>query len=141
MIVVCRKDVTEPEIEAIRERVEALGLRTHVSRGEQRVIIGCIGDEALLGEASLLSLPGVESVTPVMKPYKLAALEFVGEASRVRVGDGASAVVGGRDLAIIAGPCSVEGREMLRQTAHSIRAAGARMLRGGAVKPPPSPYA
>jgi 3-deoxy-7-phosphoheptulonate synthase len=83
----------------------------------------------------------VESVAPVMKPYKLAAREFVGEASRVRVGDGASAVVGGPELAIIAGPCSVEGREMLRQTAHAVRAAGAGMLRGGAYKPRSSPYA
>src|SRR5690606_7952338 len=74
-------------------------------------------------------------------PYKLAAREFVGEPSRVRVGDGASAIVGGTELAIIAGPCSVEGREMLQQTAHSVRAAGAGMLRGGAFKPRSSPYA
>jgi 3-deoxy-7-phosphoheptulonate synthase len=141
MIVVTRKGVSDAEIDAIRERVEQLGLRTHVSRGEHRTIIGCIGDERILDAANLLQLPGVESVTPVMKPYKLAALEFVGEASRVRVGDGASAVVGGDELAIIAGPCSVEGREMLHQTAHAIRAAGAGMLRGGAFKPRTSPYA
>src|SRR5690606_34678807 len=130
MIVVTRHGVTDAEIDQIRERIEELGLRTHVSRGEHRTIIGCIGDEALLQDAGLLTLPGVESVTPVMKPYKLAALEFVGEPSRVRVGDGASAVVGGRELAIIAGPCSVEGREMLRRTAHAVRAAGAGRLRG-----------
>jgi 3-deoxy-7-phosphoheptulonate synthase len=76
-----------------------------------------------------------------MKPYKLAAREFVGESSRVRVGDGASAVVGGRELAVIAGPCSVEGREMLRETGQAVRAAGAGMLRGGAFKPRSSPYA
>jgi 3-deoxy-7-phosphoheptulonate synthase len=86
-------------------------------------------------------LPGVESVTPVMKPYKLAAREFVGESSRVRVGDGIGTVIGGRDLAIIAGPCSVEGRDMLRQTAHAVRDAGAGLLRGGAFKPRTSPYA
>ena len=141
MIVVTRHGVTDAEIDQIRERIEQLGLRTHVSRGEHRTIIGCIGDEALLQDAGLLSLPGVESVTPVMKPYKLAAREFVGESSRVRVGDGASAVVGGRELAIIAGPCSVEGAEMLRETAQAIRAAGAGMLRGGAFKPRTSPYA
>jgi 3-deoxy-7-phosphoheptulonate synthase len=141
MIVVTRHGVTDAEIDQIRERIEELGLRTHVSRGEHRTIIGCIGDEALLQDAGLLTLPGVESVTPVMKPYKLAAREFVGESTRVRVGDGASAIVGGRDLAIIAGPCSVEGPEMLRETAHSIRAAGAGMLRGGAFKPRSSPYA
>jgi 3-deoxy-7-phosphoheptulonate synthase len=141
MIVVTRKGVTDAEIDHIRERIEELGLRTHISRGEHRTVIGCIGDEALLEEAALLRLPGVESVTPVMKPYKLAAREFVGEGTQVRVGDGASAVVGGRELAIIAGPCSVEGREMLRQTAHSVQAAGAGMLRGGAFKPRSSPYA
>jgi 3-deoxy-7-phosphoheptulonate synthase len=141
MIVVTRRGATDAEIDQIRERVEEIGLKTHVSRGEHRTIIGCIGDEDRLREANLLMLPGVESVTPVMKPYKLAAREFVGESSRVRVGDGASALVGGRELAIIAGPCSVEGRDMLHQTAHAVRAAGAGMLRGGAFKPRSSPYA
>jgi 3-deoxy-7-phosphoheptulonate synthase len=141
MIIITRPNITPAELDHIREHIESLGLRTSVTRGERQTIIGCIGDDDLLREAPLLQLPGVESVTPVMKPYKLAAREFVGESSRVRVGDGASAVVGGRELAIIAGPCSVEGREMLRQTAHSVRAAGAGMLRGGAFKPRSSPYA
>ena len=141
MIVVTRVGVTTAEIDHIREHIEQLGLRTHVSRGEHRTIIGCIGDEARLHEAALLTLPGVESVTPVMKPYKLAAYEFVGEQSKVQVGDGANAIVGGKELAIIAGPCSVEGREMLFQTAHTVLAAGAGMLRGGAFKPRSSPYA
>jgi 3-deoxy-7-phosphoheptulonate synthase len=141
MIIITRPNVTPAEIDHIREHVEGLGLRTSVTRGEKQTIIGCIGDDDLLREAALLTLPGVESVTPVMKPYKLAALEFVGEPSRVRVGDGASAVVGGRELAIIAGPCSVEGPEMLKDTAFAIRAAGAGMLRGGAFKPRSSPYA
>jgi 3-deoxy-7-phosphoheptulonate synthase len=141
MIIVTRVGVSEEELDHIRERVEELGLRTHLSRGEHRTIIGCIGDEALVQEAALLRLPGVESVTPVMKPYKLAAREFVGESSRIRVGDGSSAVVGGAELAVIAGPCSVEGREMLRQTAQVVRASGAGMLRGGAFKPRSSPYA
>jgi 3-deoxy-7-phosphoheptulonate synthase len=141
MIVVTRTGVTAAEIDHIRERVEQLGMRTHVSRGEHRTIIGCIGDEALLHEASLLMLPGVEAVMPVMKPYKLAAREFVGEASRVRVGDAASALVGGPELVVVAGPCSVEGREMLWQTARAVRAAGAGILRGGAFKPRSSPYA
>ena len=88
--------ITAAELDHIRERVEALGLRTSVTRGEKQAIIGCIGDDDLLREAAILRLPGVESVMPVMKPYKLAAREFVGEPSRIRVGDGASAVVGGR---------------------------------------------
>jgi 3-deoxy-7-phosphoheptulonate synthase len=141
MIIITRPNITPAELDHIREHVESLGLRTSVTRGERQTIIGCIGDDDLLRDAPLLALPGVESVTPVMKPYKLAAREFVGESSRVRVGDGAIAVVGGRELAVIAGPCSVEGREMLRETAHAIRAAGAGMLRGGAFKPRTSPYA
>jgi 3-deoxy-7-phosphoheptulonate synthase len=141
MIIVTRPGVTDAELDHIRERVETLGMRTHVSRGEQRTIIGCIGDESLLAEAALLSLPGVESVTPVMKPYKLASREFAADPTIVRVGDRLGAAVGGRRLAIIAGPCSVEGREMLRDTAHAVKAAGAGMLRGGAFKPRTSPYA
>ncbi|HEX8696493.1 MAG TPA: 3-deoxy-7-phosphoheptulonate synthase [Longimicrobium sp.] len=141
MIIVTRPGVTDAELDHIRERVETLGMRTHVSRGEQRTIIGCIGDESLLAEAALLSLPGVESVTPVLKPYKLASREFSVEPSVVRVGERGGATIGGKRLAVIAGPCSVEGRDMLRETAHSIREAGAGMLRGGAFKPRTSPYA
>ncbi|MQA90870.1 MAG: 3-deoxy-7-phosphoheptulonate synthase [Gemmatimonas sp.] len=141
MIIITRPNITPAELDHIREHVEGLGLRTSVTRGERQTIIGCIGDDDLLREAALLRLPGVESVTPVMKPYKLAAREFVGEGSRVRVGDGAMSIVGGEELAIIAGPCSVEGREMLRSTGHAVRAAGAGMLRGGAFKPRSSPYA
>jgi 3-deoxy-7-phosphoheptulonate synthase len=139
MIIVTRPGVSDAELDHIRERIETLGMRTHLSRGEQRTIIGCIGDESLLQEAALLSLPGVESVHPVLKPYKLASREFTAGPSIVRVGDAAE--VGGRALAIVAGPCSVEGRDMLRQTARSVLAAGAGMLRGGAFKPRSSPYA
>ena len=141
MIIVTRPHVTDAELDHIRERIEMLGMRTHVSRGERRTIIGCIGDETLLQEAALLSLPGVESVTPVMKPYKLAAREFAADPTVVRVGDRAAASIGGRRLAVIAGPCSVEGREMLRDTARAVRDAGAGLRRGGAFKPRTSPYA
>ncbi|HYH82134.1 MAG TPA: 3-deoxy-7-phosphoheptulonate synthase [Longimicrobium sp.] len=141
MIIVTRPNVTDAELDQIREHVEVLGMRTHVSRGELRTIIGCLGDEALLQEAALLSLPGVESVTPVMKPYKLASREFAADLTIVRAGDGPGAGIGGRRLAVIAGPCSVEGREMLRTTARSVAASGAGLLRGGAFKPRSSPYA
>jgi 3-deoxy-7-phosphoheptulonate synthase len=141
MIIITKPGISEAELDHIRERIEQLGMRTHVSRGEQRTIIGCIGDEGLLREAAMLSMPGVESVTPVLKPYKLAAREFVAIPTVVRVGDIGGATFGGRELAVIAGPCSVEGAEMLRETAHAVRAAGARLLRGGAFKPRTSPYA
>jgi 3-deoxy-7-phosphoheptulonate synthase len=141
MIIVTKSGITEAELDHIRERIEQLGMRTHISRGEHRTVIGCIGDESLLREVSLLSLPGVESVTPVLKPYKLAAREFVAAPTVVKVGDFAGATIGGRELAVIAGPCSVESREMLRETALAVRSAGARLLRGGAFKPRTSPYA
>ncbi len=141
MIIVTRPDITDAELDGIRERVEAYGLRTHISRGELRVVVGCIGDETALPEAALRALPGVESVTPIQKPYRLAAREFAAEPSVIRVGDRTGARVGGRELAVVAGPCSVEGREMLEETAAAVRAAGAGMLRGGAFKPRTSPYA
>src|SRR4051794_37571442 len=141
MIIVTRPNVSDAELDHIRERVEMLGMRTHLSRGERRTVIGCIGDEALLQEAALLSLPGVESVTPVMKPYKLASRDFAADPTVVRVGDVSAATIGGRRLAVIAGPCSVEGREMLRRTARAVGDAGAGLLRGGAFKPRTSPYA
>ena len=140
MIIITKPDVTAEQLDNIRARVEALGLRTHISRGEHRTIIGCIGDEALLEEIPLASMPGVASVTPVLKPYKLASREFAARDTLVTVGDQRSAVFGGEGVAVIAGPCSVENSEMLHDVAASVRAAGACMLRGGAFKPRTSPY-
>jgi 3-deoxy-7-phosphoheptulonate synthase len=141
MIIVTKPGVTDAQIDHIRERIEHAGLRTHISRGERRTIIGCIGDESLLEGLPLLSLPGVETVTPVLKPYKLASREFAADATIVRVGDRAGQSIGGRTLGIIAGPCSVESRTQLTTVAHEVRSAGAGMLRGGAFKPRTSPYA
>ena len=142
MIIITRSNVTDAEIDHIRERIESVGMRTHLSRGEQRTIIGCIGDESLLEGVPLLSIPGVESVTPVLKPYKLASREFAASRTVVRVGGrDANAAFGGTALTVIAGPCSVESREMLIETASAVRSAGATMLRGGAFKPRTSPYA
>lgn len=137
MIIVTRVGITDAELDHIRERVEGLGLRTHVSRGESRTIIGCIGDRKVLSEVPLLSIPGVEAVHEVTKPYKLAAREFAAELTRIPLG---SRVLGAPGFFVFAGPCSVEGPEMLRQTAARIRAAGAAGLRGGAFKPRTSPY-
>jgi 3-deoxy-7-phosphoheptulonate synthase len=138
MIIVTRPDITDAELDHIRERIEAAGLHTHLSRGEQRTIIGCIGDETRLQEVPLRSIPGVEDVIPVTKPYKLASREFSVNRTVVNVG---TAAIGAKELVIIAGPCSVENRGMLRETASAVRGAGARILRGGAFKPRSSPYA
>src|SRR5262245_48543685 len=141
MIIVTKPNISDADLDAIRERVERLGLRTHLSRGEHRTIIGCIGDESLLEEIPLRSLAGVEDVVPVLKPYKLASREFAASPTQVRVGDHARTTFGGTEVVVIAGPCSVEGRDMLRETAVAVRAAGGSMLRGGAYKPRTSPYA
>jgi 3-deoxy-7-phosphoheptulonate synthase len=143
MLIVTRAGITDAEIAHIRGRVESLGLRTHLSRGVERVIIGCVGDETALSNVPLLALPGVESVTPVLRPYKLAARGFAA-ATTVTLGAETTrtpCVVGGNTLAIIAGPCSVEGSEMIVETARAVRGSGAHALRGGAFKPRTSPYA
>ncbi len=138
MIIITRPNITEAELDHIRERVEGLGLRTHLSRGEHRTIIGCIGDEALLESIPLRTLPGVESVMPVLKPYKLASRDFAVDRTVVQAGFGA--IFGGSAIGVIAGPCSVENGAMLEETSRSVKAAGACMLRGGAFKPRSSPY-
>lgn len=137
MIIVTRKGVTQEEIDHIRERIESLGLRTHLSKGESRTVIGCLGDESLLQHVPLLSIPGVEAVHEVLKPYKLASREFSAGPTEVTLGD---VTIGGNELVVIAGPCSVEPGDMLSSTARHIHAAGARALRGGAFKPRSSPY-
>jgi 3-deoxy-7-phosphoheptulonate synthase len=91
MIIITRHDVTDEELDHIRERVEAFGLQAHLSRGTHRTVVGCIGDEELLAGVPLLSIPGVEAVHKVMKPYKLASLQFAAEPTRVPLGATASA--------------------------------------------------
>jgi len=138
MIIVARKDVTPEQLDHIRERVEAIGLRTHVSVGETRTVIGCIGDEARLSHVALRAIPGVRSVHPVMRPYKLAARDFQADrTTRVHAGD---RTFGGAACLVAAGPCSVEGEEMMKKTGRAVARAGAAMLRGGAFKPRTSPY-
>jgi 3-deoxy-7-phosphoheptulonate synthase len=100
-------------------------------------VIGCVGDDARLQEVPLLSIPGVEAVHAVLKPYKLASRSFSAGPTRIPFG---AVDVGGEELIVVAGPCSVEGREMLATTAGRVAAAGARGLRGGAFKPRTSPY-
>jgi 3-deoxy-7-phosphoheptulonate synthase len=141
MIIVTKATVSEAELANIRQRVEALGLKTHITRGSHRVVIGCVGDDDALDEVPLLALKGVESVTPILRPYKLASREFghPDEPTLVEVAPGIT--FGGHTIHVIAGPCSVEGSEMLLETAESVKDSGATLLRGGAYKPRTSPYA
>jgi 3-deoxy-7-phosphoheptulonate synthase len=141
MVIITNPRITEEQLDHIREYVEARGMRTMISRGERQTIVGCIGDDDVLREMALHRLPGVQAVVPIMKPYKLANVQFTARRTEVRVGDAPEQVIGGGDaIAVIAGPCSVENRTMLRETAVGVRDAGAMMLRGGAFKPRTSPY-
>jgi 3-deoxy-7-phosphoheptulonate synthase len=140
MIVVLRPNATEADLEQIVAKITELGLTPHVSRGVTRTIVGCIGDEDRLREVPLLSFPAVETILAVEKPYKLAAREFAAEETRVALAEGDGGVGDGA-VHVIAGPCSVESRDMILRTAASVKAAGGVGLRGGAFKPRTSPYA
>jgi 3-deoxy-7-phosphoheptulonate synthase len=125
------------QVDAVVHRIEDLGLRAHISRGEFRTIIGAIGDESLLRPEFFAGLAGVESVMPIMKPYKLASRDFHAEDTILEIG---CAKIGGPNLCVMAGPCSIESEVQLRTTAVAVRDAGATVLRGGAFKPRTSPY-
>ena len=138
MIIVLKPKATKKQIEHLIERIKALGLKPMVSKGTERTIIGVIGSEDVLRVQPLEVIPGVEQVMPVLKPYKLVSREFKPEPTIVDVGGGTT--IGGKALVVMAGPCSVENREMLFETARAVRRAGAALLRGGAFKPRTSPY-
>lgn len=137
MIIVLRPEATEEQIQRIVERIESVGLRAHLSRGVERTIIGAIGDETVLRTLPLEAFPGVESVMPILKPYKLASRDFQPHNTKIKVRD---VVIGGDEIVVAAGPCSVENQEMIIETAKAVKAAGAKILRGGAFKPRTSPY-
>ena len=137
MIIVLKPDATQAEIDQVIERIESAGLKPHVSKGVERTVIGAIGEEAKIREIPLEVLPGVDKVLPIMKPYKLVSREFRRENTVVDV---KGVTLGGSRIAVIAGPCAVEGRDMLLETARAVKEAGASFLRGGAFKPRTSPY-
>src|SRR6266542_4259532 len=137
MIIVLKPNSTTEEIDHILERIQELGLKPHLSRGERRTIIGVIGDENKLQAQPLQAIPGVEQVLPILKPFKLAGREMHPADSVVTVG---KVRIGGGSLAMIAGPCAVESAAVLDEIAGHVKAAGANILRGGAFKPRTSPY-
>jgi 3-deoxy-7-phosphoheptulonate synthase len=137
MIIVLKPNTTAAEMEHVLERVRDLGFRPHVSQGEHRTIIGVIGDENKLQAEPLEAIPGVEQVLPIMKPFKLASREFNKKDTVVTVG---RVKVGGGAMAMIAGPCAIEGAQVVDEIAGKVKKAGANILRGGAFKPRTSPY-
>ncbi len=137
MMIIMQTDATQDQIAAVVERVEEYGLRAHLSSGEERTVIGAVGDRRPVILDQFLHLPGVDRVLPISRPYKLASREFRPKNSVFPL-DGVQ--IGGDEIVIIAGPCSVESRSQLLETAHAVREAGAHALRGGAFKPRTSPY-
>ena len=138
MIIILKSGATDEQVAHVVERVEALGLKAHLSRGTFRTIIGVIGDEQKIGVEPLKAIDGVQDVIPVLPPYKLASKEAHPQPSVIDV---AGVKIGGGYLAMIAGPCAVEDEERMDSIAGHIKAAGANILRGGAYKPRTSPYA
>jgi 3-deoxy-7-phosphoheptulonate synthase len=137
MIIVLKPDATEEQTEHIIKKLKGLGLQAHISRGTERTVIGAIGDEAVLRTLPLEAIPGVEDVHPILKPYKLASREFRKENTVLTVG---GVEIGGRKIAVMAGPCAVENKTLLIEIAKEVKNAGAGFIRGGAFKPRTSPY-
>jgi len=138
VIIILKSGVSDEQIDHVIQRVEALGFHAHLSKGTYRTVIGVIGDEQKLQTEPLAAIPGVAQVIPVLPPYKLASIEAHPQPTIVDV---SGVKVGGGYLAMIAGPCAIEGFERLDAIAGEVRAAGANILRGGAFKPRTSPYA
>jgi 3-deoxy-7-phosphoheptulonate synthase len=138
MMIVMKEGASRQEVEAVVARVEGVGAKAHVSEGELVTVIGAIGDREHVANLQLEGYPGVDHVTPITKPYKLSSTQFrKGERTVIDI-EGRK--IGGQHFMTIAGPCTVEGREMLLDAAHAVKDAGAQLLRGGAYKPRTSPY-
>ena len=139
MLVVMKAQATPEQIQAVCESIEQLGLRAHPLPGAQRTAIGITGNKGELERGNLESLSGVAEVIRVSKAYKLASREVKEEDTVIRFA-GTDAAIGGRNLAIVAGPCSIESRDQAFAIAGQVAAAGAQFFRGGAFKPRTSPY-
>ena len=138
MIIIMKDSASAREIEAVENLLVEFGFKTHPIVGETKSIIGAIGDKRLLSMNQILTMDGVENVVPIMKPYKLASKELQKEPSVIDVGYGVT--VGGKKLAVFAGPCAIESQEQFTTVSKAVKASGANILRGGAFKPRSSPY-
>jgi 3-deoxy-7-phosphoheptulonate synthase len=138
MIIVMVRGAAEEHVNQVIKEVQDLGYSPHLLRGTERNVIACIGDErGKYRIQALESLPDVERVVPILRPYKLADIETRPERTEIDIG---GVKLGGMELQVIAGPCSVESEEQILETAEAVKASGAKFLRGGAFKPRTSPY-
>ncbi len=138
MIIVLKAGATGGEITQVEEKIKAHGLTVHISRGVERTIIGAIGDERKLQLEAFEGMACVEKVVRILKPYKIVSRDFQKEDTVITV---RGQKIGGDTVALFAGPCSVEGREMMLGIGGQVASSGASFLRGGAFKPRTSPYA
>ena len=139
MLIIMKTDAKSEEVDQVIDRITSVGLRAHLSKGEERVIIGAIGEGkvALQYQDLFIRMPGVDRIVPISRPYKLASREFSPQDTVFPL-DGVA--IGGQGVVIIAGPCSVENRNQTLEIAQAVKEAGAHALRGGAYKPRTSPY-
>jgi 3-deoxy-7-phosphoheptulonate synthase len=137
MIIVMNNDATEAQIETVVKRVKEQGLDVNISRGTERTVIGAIGDERKLDQELMESLPGVEQALHIVKPYKIVAREWHKADTVIDI---KGVPLGGKQIQVISGPCSVETPEQMDLSAQAVKAAGVRLMRGGAFKPRTSPY-
>ena len=137
MLVLMKQDATKSDIERVKEKIRTLGFAPHEIPGAQRIAIGITGNKGRVDPDLFLSLAGVLNAVPVSKPYKLVSREVRPENTLIRVGE---EIIGGTELTVIAGPCSVESRAQILDIAEQLREMGVKFLRGGAFKPRTSPY-
>jgi 3-deoxy-7-phosphoheptulonate synthase len=137
VIIVMSHQATPAQVDVVVEKIGELGLTPELSRGEDRSIIGVIGGNAFAYREAFAHLPGIQEIVQITKPYKLASREWQTRDTVIDVG---GVKIGGEEVVMMAGPCSVEGVEMLMETARHVAAHGAKILRGGAFKPRTSPY-
>ncbi|WP_407311067.1 3-deoxy-7-phosphoheptulonate synthase [Desulfosporosinus sp. SB140] len=137
MIIVIKKGATAEQVEEVSTRLTEEGFKVHLSQGVEKTIVGAVGDRTRIEALDLEALPWVEKVVPILAPYKLVSREFHPTDSIIRIGEHE---IGGNKVHMMAGPCAVESRAQILETAHAVREAGATFLRGGAFKPRTSPY-
>src|ERR1700740_3481769 len=139
MLVVMQAHATEDQVRAVCQKIESLGYRAHPMPGATRTAIGITGNQGEVEQGTLEDMPGVQEVIKVSKPYKLVSRDIKEENTIIRFA-GTTATIGGKDLAIVAGPCAIESREQAFAVAERVHRAGAQFFRGGAYKPRTSPY-
>ncbi|MEO1766133.1 3-deoxy-7-phosphoheptulonate synthase [Thiobacter aerophilum] len=137
MIIVMENGATEEQIEAVVRKIKEYGCEANVSRGTERTVIGAIGDERRIDQEAIDALPGVEQSMHIVKPYKIVAREWHRENTVIDI---RGVPLGGNQIQVISGPCSVETQEQMDESARFVKEAGCRLMRGGAFKPRTSPY-